>query len=160
MYQAGCWGVGVRDFVPNDSWGVAPMPKGPAGVRGSMFECDPIVMSSNSKHRPETFNFMQMVASFDAEKRLKAQFGATASRPDVMADPDIISDPTMKVFAGVMAEAMPLVLPANFRETEYFKTIGERLQAIWLGQSTVDEVINDIQKNAQDILDKPSLAAS
>jgi ABC-type glycerol-3-phosphate transport system substrate-binding protein len=66
----------------------------------------------------------------------------------------------MKVFAGVMAEAMPLVLPANFRETEYFKTIGEQLQAIWLGQSTVDQVINDIQKAGQDILDKPSLAAS
>ncbi len=159
MYQAGFWGVGVRDFVPKDSWGVAPMPKGPAGVRGSMFECDPIVMSSNTKHRPETFNFMQMVASFDAEKRLKSEFGAAASRPDVMADPDIISDPTMKVFAGVMAEAMPLVLPANFRETEYFKTIGEQLQAIWLGQSTVEQVIDSVQQAGQAILDKPALSS-
>jgi multiple sugar transport system substrate-binding protein len=160
MYQAGFWGVGVRDFVPQGTWGVAPMPKGPAGVRGSMFESDPIVLSSNSKHRKEAFDFMQMIASFDAEKRLKATFGATSSRPDVMADPDTLSDPTQKVFAGVMAEAMPLILPANFRETEYFKTIGEQLQAIWLGQATVDQVINDIQKAGQTILDKPSLASS
>src|SRR4029077_8313061 len=115
------------------------------------------VMSSATTHRDETFNFMQMIASFDAEKRLKSTFGATASRPDVMADPDIISDPTMKVFAGIMEHAMPLVLPANFRETEYFKTIGEQLQPIWLVVSSVDQIINDVQQAGQAILDKPPL---
>jgi len=65
----------------------------------------------------------------------------------------------MKVFAGVMAQAMPLVLPANFRETEYFKTIGEQLQAIWLGQSTVEQVIDSVQQAGQAILDKPALSS-
>jgi ABC-type glycerol-3-phosphate transport system substrate-binding protein len=123
-----------------------------------MFESDPIVMSSNTTHREEVFNFMQLVASFDAQIRLHSTFGATASRPDVMADPEVMSDPTMEVFGAVMAEAMPLVLPANFRETEYFKTIGEQLQAIWLGMASVDQVINDIQLAGQAILDSPPLS--
>ena len=84
---------------------------------------------------------------------------APSVRPDVMASDTLQSSPLMKVFGNIMEEALPLVLPANFRETEYFKTINERLQVVWLGESELEAVIGDVQQAAQDILDKPSLQA-
>ena len=51
MYQNGFWGIGVEEFVEDPSIvGVAPMPVGPSGRRGSMFEFDPIVISAGSEH--------------------------------------------------------------------------------------------------------------
>ncbi len=64
---------------------------------------------------------------------------------------------TLKVFSGIMQEALPLVLPANFRETEHFKFVGDNLQALWLGLASVDDIIEDLNSGAQSILDKPAL---
>jgi len=160
MYQAGFWGNTIRDYVKAGTWDVAPMPIGPIKKRGSMFECDPVCLSSTSQHKTEAFEFMALVAGHDAQLRYLQNAGAPSPRPDVMQDPEVQKDTTMKVFAGIMADAMPLVLPANFRETEYFKYIGEALSAIWLGEKTVDDILDEVTKGSQAILDKPSLASS
>ena len=159
MYQSGFWGEGIKNFVAPDVWAVAPMPIGPTGVRGSMFESDPVCVSASSEHKRETFDFLTYLTTFDAQMGNYRNMSATSTRPDVMASEDVQSNPLMQVFAGIMAEALPLVLPANFRETEYFKTINERLQVVWLGQNSVTDVIDEVQEIAQGILDKPSLEA-
>ncbi len=74
-----------------------------------------------------------------------------------MAHEGVQESETLRVFSGIMAEAMPLVLPANFRETEHFKFVGDNLQALWLGLATVDDIIEDVNSGAQAILDKPAL---
>jgi multiple sugar transport system substrate-binding protein len=160
MYQSGFWGNAIRDYVKEGTWDVVPMPFGPTTKRGSMFECDPVCLSSSSQHKTEAFEFMALLAGHDAQLRYLKQAGAPSPRPDVMQSAEVQADTNMKVFAGIMADAMPLVLPTNFRETEYFKYIGEALSAIWLGEKTVDQVVGDVTKGAQEILDKPSLAAS
>ena len=76
-----------------------------------------------------------------------------------MASDLLQSSELMKVFGSIMAEAQPLVLPANFRETEYFKTINEMLQLVWLGENSVEEIIGDVQAAAEEILAKSSLEA-
>jgi len=158
MFQTGFWGWSTRNFLERpDTLGVAPMPKGTTGHMGSMFESDPACLTTNSKHKQEAFEFMGIFTTFDYQFRAWQEHGHMSCRPDVMNNEEVLQDPMMKVFAGIFAQAMPLVLPANFRETEYFKTITEEFSVIWLGQKTVDEVIDDIQKKAQDILDKSSL---
>lgn len=160
MYQSGFWGEYVKNFVAPDAWAVAPMPIGDdTGVRGSMFESDPVCISANSEHPSETFEFLSYLTTFDAQIRNYQQMSAPSVRPDVMASDLLQSSALMRVFGSVMDEALPLVLPANFRETEYFKTINEMLQLVWLGESSLEEVIGDVQAAAVDILAKPSLAA-
>ena len=134
------------------------MPIGASGKRGSMFESDPVCVSKISQHPAEMFDFFTLFTTNEAQKRNYEVMSATSVRPEVMADPEIQKDPIMKVFGAVMADAGPLVLPANFRETEYFKTIDERLQLVWLGEETVAAMIDALQDEAQVILDKPSLA--
>ncbi len=157
MYQSGFWGNSVRDFVEEGTWGVVPMPYGPIGKQGSMFESDPACLAATSTNKEAAFQWMTTLVSKDAQLRFFEKAGAPSSRPDAMASPEVQADANMKVFAGVMAEAMPLVLPANFRETEYFKTITEGLTPVWLGEVTLEEVIDPLTKSAQEILDKPAL---
>jgi len=159
MYQSGFWGWTQRDYLekPGDL-GVAPMPKGPTGHMGSMFESDPACLNAKSEHLSEAFEFAKVFGTFDFQFHNWKNTSRTPARPDVMYHEEVQADPNMKVFSGIFDQAMPLVLPANFRETEYFKTITELLSAIWLGQTTVEESIDSIQQAAQAILDKPSLA--
>jgi multiple sugar transport system substrate-binding protein len=160
MYQSGFWGSSVKNFVGPGAWAVAPMPIGTdTGVRGNMFESDPVCISSASEHPAETFDFLAYLTTYDAQIRNYQLMSAPSVRPDVMASDTLQSSELMRVFAGIMDEALPLVLPHNFRETEYFKTINEMLQVVWLGDKTLDEVIGDVQSAAQDILDKSSLEA-
>lgn len=160
MFQSGFWGGYIKNFTQPEEWGVAPMPIGASGKRGSMFESDPVCVSKSSQHPAEMFDFFTLFTTNEAQKQNYERMSATSVRPEVMADPEIQKDTIMKVFGGVMADAGPLVLPANFRETEYFKTIDERLQLVWLGEQTVAEMIDALQDEAQSILDKPSLEAN
>jgi ABC-type glycerol-3-phosphate transport system substrate-binding protein len=160
MYQQGFWGIYCRDYLEApDILGVAPMPIGPAGVRGSMFESDPVCITAISEHKEEAFEYITSMTTYEGQIHFCHALGAPSPRPDVMNSEEVQADPNMKVYAAIMAEAMPLVLAANFRETEYFKFIGEGLEAVWLGEAALEEVIDDIQMGAQAILDKPSLEA-
>ena len=133
------------------------MPIGPSGRRGSMFEYDQLWVSSSSEHPAESFKWIDTNTGYDAQLRVTKLHNITASRPAVMAHEDVQAAPTLQVFSGIMAEAMPLILPANFRETEFVKYISDQIQAIWLGLATVEEVIQDINDGVQAILDKPAL---
>ncbi len=160
MYQSGFWGEYIKNFVLADAWAVAPMPIGTdTGVRGNMFESDPVCISTNSQHPAETFDFLTYFTTYDAQIRNYQQMSAPSVRPDVMASDTLQSSALMRVFGSIMSEALPLVLPANFRETEYFKTINEMLQVVWLGESSLEEVIGDVQAAGAEILAKPSLEA-
>ena len=158
MFQSGFWGSGVAQFVEDPSIvGVAPMPIGPSGHRGSMFEFDPLCVTSFTENPVESFKWVDLNTGFDAQLRVTKLQNVTASRPAVMADEVVQESDTLRVFSGVMADALPLVLPANFRETEHFKFIGDQIQALWLGLGTVDDIIEDINDGAQAILDKAAL---
>ena len=160
MYQSGFWGEYVKNFVDPDGWAVAPMPLGTdTGIRGNMFESDPVCVSYASEHPQEMFECLTYFTTVDAQLGNYEAMGAPSVRPDVMASDTLQSSALMRVFGSIMAEALPLVLPANFRETEYFKTINEMLQVVWLGESDLDEVIGKVQEAAAEILAKPSLEA-
>jgi multiple sugar transport system substrate-binding protein len=159
MYQSGFWGWDSRAYLERPAdMGVAPMPKGPSGHLGSMFESDPACLNAASEHKKEAYDFMQVFATYDFQYYDWKTVNRMPCRPDVINSEEAQASPNMKVFSKIFDQAMPLVLPANFRETEYFKLIGDELAAVWLGEATVEEIIDNLQQNAQAILDKPSLA--
>ena len=129
------------------------------GIRGNMFESDPVCVSAISEHPAEIFDYLAYLTTYEAQICNYQLMSAPSVRPDVMAFDTLQSSALMREFGGIMEEALPLVLPHNFRETEYFKTINEMLQVVWLGEDTLDEVIGDIQAAAQEILEKSSLEA-
>ncbi len=159
MFQSGFWGSNVVQLLQDENvLGVAPMPIGPAGRRGSMFEFDPLCVSGSTENPAEAFKWVDRMTNFETQLQATLTYNVTASRPAVMSNPEVQGKTeTLKVFSGIMEEALPLVLPANFRETEHFKYVGDNIQALWLGLASVDDIIEDLNSGAQAILDKPAL---
>ena len=158
MFGTGFWGSGVTHFLDDPSiMGVAPGHIGPSGRRGSFAAFDMLCVSGSTEHPKEAFKWVDYNTSFDAQLRATLMNNVTSSRPAVMGVDEIQENETLQVFAHMMEDAMPLILPANFRDTEHFKFVGDQLQAIWLGLATVDEVIQDVNDGAQAILDKSAL---
>ena len=71
-------------------------------------------------------------------------------RPDVWNSEAALADPHFKVYSDMMkADGMPplLACPANFREKEYWQVVNEGLEPIWIGEKTVDQVIEDVRRS-------------
>jgi hypothetical protein len=81
------------------------------------------------------------------------------ARPDVLEHPDSVKDPHFVVYADALKSAESPNMPANFRELEYTRAIGEGLTFAWTGQKPLATAIADTQKAAQAVLDKPSAVA-
>lgn len=158
-YQMGFWGETAKHFVGPDDWAVAPMPLGPSGVRGGMFESDPVCMTAICEHKAETFEYLTYLASEESAWHNFNTGGTMSARPDVMTSEQVLGNKVMKVFAPALEYVGPLILPANLRITQFMKLIGERLSAVWLGEAVLEEVIDGIAQDAQTILDQPSLEA-
>ena len=78
-------------------------------------------------------------------------------RPDVWEDPGLMSYEPHAVFTEIMKTIDPLVLPDNFRYEELFQIAGNVLDPVWLGDSTVDDVIEELTTSMQQVLDMPRL---
>ncbi len=68
MFQSGFWGSNVVQLLQDENvLGVAPMPIGPAGRRGSMFEFDPLCVSGTTENPAEAFKWVDRMTNFDTQ---------------------------------------------------------------------------------------------
>jgi multiple sugar transport system substrate-binding protein len=159
MYTSGFWGKTIGDYVPADSWGVAPSPKGPAG-RGHVFYIDINGVTSNSKHPEEAFKYLTYVSSYEAGMDIyQVRKSIPGARPDVWNSDAAKSDPHFQAAAWTVKEGLPPEQwgPANFRDSEYMAALSEGLDPVWLGETELKVAIPEIVDRAQSILDKPAL---
>lgn len=61
------------------------------------------------------------------------------------------------VFTEVMKTIDPLVVPANYRYQELEVIAKNDLDPVWLGDKTVDEVIETLTSDIQQTMDMPPL---
>jgi multiple sugar transport system substrate-binding protein len=157
MYQSGYWGISARARVGDRfEMGCAPLPKGPAGVPGSMYEFDPICIYSNTKHPDEAFEFVKWMANQETGIRIAEVGSVPGARPDVWENPRLTKDPMHNVFKKLMDEVLPFRGPGNFRGLEVRDVFNQGVAAIWLGKGTPQELMPDITKAMQEVLDKPA----
>jgi len=157
MVQSGYWGISWGlNYVTDFEWGVAPMPKGPAGSR-AMFEFDPNVILKTSAVQREAWEFLKSLSTLEAGVKIAEMGSVPGGRPDVWADERLASNPHHAVFAEIMKTIDPLYLPANFRSEELFLAAKNQLDPVWLGESTVDAVMDGLVSEMQSILDMPRI---
>lgn len=155
MVQAGYWGQAWgRELVKDFEWMVAPAPKGSAGSQ-SMFEWDGNVILSQSKAQREAWEFLKFNSTKDAGIKIAQMGSVPGGRPDVWEDPSLMEFPPHAVFAEIMKTIQPLVLPNNFRYNELFQIADNELDPVWLGEATIDDVIEGVRASMQDVLDMP-----
>jgi ABC-type glycerol-3-phosphate transport system substrate-binding protein len=122
---------------------------------------DMVGVTSASQHPKETFMYLTELCTYEAGMDIwQVRKSVPGCRPDVWNSEAALADFHFKVYSDMMnADGMPSKLPlvANFRVNEYWQVVNEGLEPIWLGEKTLDEVMNDVVQAGQAVLDKPSL---
>lgn len=156
MFQSGYWGIsGNYQYAKDVPWGVVAMPKGPAGSKG-MFEFDPVSVTKFSKAPQAIFQYVAVLTSKVAGIDIAKRGSVPGARKDVWDDPELTKDPNHVVFAKIMPDVPPLLMPANFRAVEFADAMKKGMDPLLIGKETdAQKVITDLAPSLQNILDKP-----
>lgn len=156
-YVSGYWGISAKARVGDRfEMGCTPMPKGPAGVWGSMFEFDPICIYSKSAHPEEAFEWLKWMANQETGIRIAEVGSVPGARPDVWESPRLTSEPMHVIWADMMDKCMPFRGPGNFRGNEVDDAIKQGLGALWENKGTPKEIVPEVAKAVQAVLDLPA----
>jgi multiple sugar transport system substrate-binding protein len=157
MVQSGYWGQSMKGRIGDRfEMGGAPMPKGPAGVMGSMYEFDPACIYSGTEHPDETFLWAKWLANQETGIRIAEVGSVPGSRPDVWENERLTKFPIHNVFTQIMYNVMPFRGPGNFRGLEMRDAYNNGMDPIWLGNGEPAEVVPQVTAKLQEILDKPA----
>jgi multiple sugar transport system substrate-binding protein len=162
MMQTGYWGRIAAELVkesenPFESAALL-LPYGPAGVRGSMYENDPVCMNAETKHIDESWELLKFMTTRETGVLAANDARVPGGRPDVWAADELMSDPQHRVMKLSMEEATPFLGPSNFRGDEMNDVMSQTLAPIWIGDKNPDEQVPVALEAIQAVLDKPQPA--
>lgn len=155
MRSGGYWDRWAAETTWEFSWGMAPMPKGPAGTNGAMLQTDAFAISAGTQQPDAAWEFEKYATSHDAGMILWDSNYIPGSRPDVWEDPAVMENEIHSIWIKAMQEAAPLRYPANYRLREFEIAMDQILGNLWLGNRTVDEAVAEAMTTGQEIMDKP-----
>ena len=156
MVQSGYWGQSWKNQIGDRfELGAVPMPKGPAGVNGSMYEFDPACIYSGTEHPDEAFAWVKWLANQETGIRIAEAGSVPGSRPDVWESERLTQFPIHNVFKGIMYNVMPFRGPGNFRGLEIRDTYSNGMDPVWLGREEPESAVPAVSAKLQEVLDKP-----
>ncbi len=157
MAQSGYWGQSWKNLIGDRfELGAVPMPKGPAGVNGSMYEFDPACIYSGSEHPEEAFEWVKWLANKETGIRIAEAGSVPGSRADVWEDERLTQFPIHNVFKNIMYNVLPFRGPGNFRGLEIRDTYTNGLDPVWLGNDEPANIVPAVSAKLQEVLDKPA----
>jgi multiple sugar transport system substrate-binding protein len=161
--------LAARTLNPNNvRWGLALMPKGPAGRRGGSFFLSSIGIAEISKHADVAWELQKFLAEKETGVVMglpSVESGQTTShfgvRRDVYTDPRVLNAPGMP--PGVMqALARSLELPEplhyayNFRAAEVEKGLNDEVRKAVRGEVKANAgFFENLERQIQNVLDQP-----
>jgi len=155
-FQSGYWGISAKGRIGDRFvMDAAPLPKGPAGVMGSMYEFDPICMYSKTKFPNECWEWQKWMTNQETGIRIAEVGSVPGARPDVWNHPRLTKEPMHLVMKNIMDNVMPFRGPGNFRGNEVADAFVQGAAALWLNKGTPKEIVPEITRKIQAILDLP-----
>jgi multiple sugar transport system substrate-binding protein len=77
------------------------------------------------------------------------------TRPDILEDKYFTGNPNFMVYKENLLTAIPAIVPANYRGTEYEDTFAQAHSEVYLGKIDFDAGVKKMQETVQRVLDKP-----
>jgi len=135
-------------------WGIAPMPKGPAGQATSVNSAG-FVVGKASKNPDAAFEFLKYVLSKPAQTRL-AQLGFACPVLKSVAESDaFLKQKTpidQKIFLDSLAFAH--MKPVFKGYDEWSSAVGDGMAPVWAGEAELNPTLDAAVKAADDVLAK------
>jgi multiple sugar transport system substrate-binding protein len=142
----------IKAEAPKLNYGVAPIPAGPGGDRGTYGVTDSIILFENSKVKDEAWKFLDFL--FTTEQRIKFDKveGFLPVNKEEAADPYFAENADLKVFASLLPNAR--FAPVITGWEEIANTTSNALQKIYLGEGEIEPTLKDAAAKANEILAK------
>jgi len=136
------------------------MPKGPAGVRGSIAISDYIHVSTQTKFVPEGWELTKFLTDKETGIRLGegrgGASGTCGARPDVYRSERLLANPLHRVVADAVDQVMPFRNAWNFRGAEAERAMYTKLNELWSGAAApTTAFFKDLNTLVQVVLDQP-----
>ncbi|WGF89768.1 ABC transporter substrate-binding protein [Marinivivus vitaminiproducens] len=138
--------------APDLNYGVAPIPAGPDGDRGTYGVTDSIVLFDNSEVKDEAFAFLDFLFTREQRVKFNTNEGFLPVLKSVATDPVFADDRDLKVFAEILPTARFAPVIAGWEEIA--EVTSTALQRVYLGEATPEAGLQDAAAEADAILGK------
>jgi len=130
----------IANEVPDLNYGVAAIPAGPDGGRGTYGVTDSIIMFENSPNKEEAAAFLDFVFGHDWRVRFDSGEGFLPVTSSVAEDPAFAEDPVLSVFASLLPTARFAPTIAGWEEIAAIAS--DAMQSIYLGQVEIEPTLS------------------
>ncbi len=126
--------------------------KYPSQTRGGTWQ-----VGSKSKAPDAAWEFVKHQSSLEGALLFTklSKSSVALVRPDILTDP-FFADSNFEPYKETLLRAMPNVVPANARGTEYQDAFAQGFSLIYLGKVGFDQGVKDLNDGLQRVLDKPT----
>jgi multiple sugar transport system substrate-binding protein len=140
----------IKEEAPDLEYGVAPIPAGPGGDRGTYGVTDSIIMFQNSENKEAAWKFLDFL--FQPAQRIEftKNEGFLPVTHAEAQDPYFANDPDLKVFTELLPNARFAPVIPGWEEIADLTS--SALQTIYLGEGEVEPTLKDAAARADEIL--------
>lgn len=140
----------IKDEAPNLNYGVAAIPAGLDGMRGTYGVTDSIIMFQNSKVKELAWAFLDMVFSPSWREKFTAGEGFLPVNQEVATKPIFTDNTDLKAFTALLPEAR--FAPVITGWEEIAAKTSDALQKIYLGETEVKGTLDAAAVDIDNIL--------
>jgi multiple sugar transport system substrate-binding protein len=142
----------IKEEAPNLKYGVATIPAGPTGKRGTYAVTDSIIMFKNSRNKAEAWKFLDYLFQTELRAKFTQGEGFLPVNKEVAKMDYYVKDPDLQAFTALLPDARFAPLIAGWEEIAQITS--DALQKIYLGQGEADAILKEAAAKANAVLTK------
>ncbi|CAN0656710.1 putative binding protein BRA0748/BS1330_II0741 (plasmid) [Nitratireductor aquimarinus] len=136
----------IKEEAPDLKYGVAAIPAGPEGDRGTYGVTDSIIMFENSENKDLAWKFLDQLFTTEWRAKFTSGEGFLPVNPEVAAQPAFADNADLKAFTALLPDARFAPVIAGWEEIA--ATTSDAVQTIYLGngeaKATLDAAAGEI----------------
>ncbi|MFC5587130.1 ABC transporter substrate-binding protein [Nitratireductor kimnyeongensis] len=136
----------IKEEAPDLEYGVAAIPAGPDGERGTYGVTDSIIMFENSQNKDLAWKFLDQLFTTEWRAKFTSGEGFLPVNPEVAAQPAFADNADLKAFTALLPDARFAPVIAGWEEIA--AATSDAVQTIYLGngepKATLDAAAEEI----------------
>jgi len=140
----------IKTEAPNLKYGVAPIPAGPTGDRGTYGVTDSIVLFENSQAKDSAWKFLDFIFTTEMRTKFDEVEGFLPVNAEEAKNPMFADNADLKVFASLLPNAR--FAPVIVGWEEIADITSSALQKIYLGEAEIEPTLKDAAARADKVL--------
>lgn len=142
----------IKDEAPDLQYGIAPIPTGPDGDRGTYGVTDSIIMFANSGNKDEAWQFLDYLFTQGPRSEFTLGEGFLPVNKAVSEEPAFANNADLNAFAGILPDARFAPVVSGWEEIA--DVASSALQRVYLGEESPEDAMGRAAKEANRILEK------